>query len=77
MTHTVVYDGDCKVCTRLAGVLQRLDTRATFEVVPSQAPGVAARFPWIPPHAYRELYRELKALDRMSTPPPAPSPSSP
>jgi ribosome-associated protein len=27
-----------------------------------------------PPHAYRELYRELKALDRMTQPTPAPSP---
>ena len=51
---TVVYDGDCAVCTRLARVLQRLDTRATFDVVTSQAPGVQARFPWIPPEAYRE-----------------------
>lgn len=51
---TVVYDGDCAVCTRLAGVLQRLDTRGTFELLTSQAPGVRARFPWIPAEAYRE-----------------------
>ena len=51
---TVVYDGDCGVCTRLAHVLQRLDTRGTFEVLTSQAPGVHARFPSIPPDAYRE-----------------------
>ena len=52
--YAVVYDGDCTVCTRLARVLARWDTRATFDVVPSQAPGVAARFPWIPLRAYRE-----------------------
>jgi predicted DCC family thiol-disulfide oxidoreductase YuxK len=50
----VVYDGDCGVCTRLARGLRRLDTRGTFEVVTSQAPGVQARFPWIPPDAYRD-----------------------
>ena len=52
--YAVVYDGDCAVCTRLARVLQRLDTRQTFEVVTSQAPGVQARFPWIPGDAYRD-----------------------
>ena len=50
----VLYDGDCAVCTRLARVLKRLDTRGTFEVMTSQSPGVKARFPWIPPAAYRE-----------------------
>ena len=50
----VVYDGDCAVCSRLARALQRLDTRGAFEVITSQAPGVQARFPWIPPEAYRE-----------------------
>ena len=50
----VVYDGDCGVCARLARGLQRLDTRGTFEVVTSQAPGVQTRFPWIPPDAYRD-----------------------
>ena len=59
--YVVVYDGDCKVCTRLAGTLTRWDARATFEVVSSQAPGVQARFPWIPPGAYRE---SLQLVDR-------------
>lgn len=52
--YTVVYDGTCKVCTRLAGVLRRWDRGHEIEVVPSQAPGVMARFPWIPAHAYVE-----------------------
>jgi len=30
------------------------DGRHQIEVVPSQAPGVMARFPWIPPRAYAE-----------------------
>src|SRR5688572_23722179 len=51
--YTVVYDGTCKVCTRLATVLRKWD-RGQLEVVASQTPGVAARFPWIPPRAYAE-----------------------
>lgn len=61
---SVVYDGDCAVCTRLARVLQRLDTRGTFEVITSQAPGVQARFPWIPPDAYRESLQLVEEGDR-------------
>jgi predicted DCC family thiol-disulfide oxidoreductase YuxK len=50
----VVYDGTCRVCTRLAGVLRWWDRDAALEIVPSQTPGVTARFPWIPPRAYAE-----------------------
>lgn len=50
---TVVYDGTCKVCTRLANVLRKWE-RGNLEVVASQAPGVMARFPWIPARAYAE-----------------------
>lgn len=62
--YVVVYDGDCKVCTRLAGALSRWDTRATFDVVPSQAPGVQARFPWIPPRAYRDSLQLVGEAER-------------
>lgn len=51
---TVVYDGMCKVCTRLANALRLWDKRGMLEVVSSQATGVQARFPWIPERAYRE-----------------------
>lgn len=50
--YTVVYDGDCKVCGRLVKLLHKWDRRQEIETVPSQAPGVTARFPWIPPMAY-------------------------
>ncbi|HEX6598366.1 MAG TPA: DUF393 domain-containing protein [Gemmatimonadaceae bacterium] len=59
--YTVVYDGDCKVCTRLAGVLQKWDGGRMLEVVPSQQPGVTARFPWIPTHAYAEALQLIAA----------------
>jgi len=50
----VVYDGACKVCTRIVHVLQSWDREGMLEIVPSRAPGVRARFPWIPDRAYAE-----------------------
>jgi predicted DCC family thiol-disulfide oxidoreductase YuxK len=52
--YTCVYDGTCKVCTRLASVLRKWDRNHDLEVVSSQTPGVIARFPWIPARAYAE-----------------------
>jgi predicted DCC family thiol-disulfide oxidoreductase YuxK len=52
--YTVVFDGFCKVCNRLVKVLRRWDKQQVLEIVPSQGPGVQARFPWIPPKAYTE-----------------------
>ena len=52
--YTVVYDGHCKICGRLVRLLQRWDKGVLLELTPSQAPGVQARFPWIPPRAYLE-----------------------
>ena len=62
--YVVVYDGHCRICTRLAGVLERWDARARIDVVPSQAPGVPARFPWIPPRAYRESLQLVEPSGR-------------
>ena len=47
-------DGTCKVCGRLVKVLHAWDKNHILEVVPSQAPGVMARYPWIPPRAFAE-----------------------
>jgi predicted DCC family thiol-disulfide oxidoreductase YuxK len=53
--YTVVYDGTCKVCGRMVGVLRRWDAGSRrLELVPSQFPGIHARFPWIPARAYLE-----------------------
>ena len=52
--YTLVYDGNCKVCGRLVRLLRAWDRDETIEVVPSQQPGVMARFPWIPARAYVE-----------------------
>jgi predicted DCC family thiol-disulfide oxidoreductase YuxK len=59
--YTVIYDGDCKVCTRLSRALERWDRKRAFEIIPSQATGVHARFPWIPARAYAE---SIQVVDR-------------
>lgn len=59
--YTVVYDGHCKVCTRLARLVAEWDRRRKLEIIPSQSPGVHARFPWIPPRAYAE---SIQVVDR-------------
>lgn len=57
--YTVVWDGNCKVCTRLARLLRKWDRNEEMEIVPSQAPGVMARFPWIPPRAFSEALQMI------------------
>jgi predicted DCC family thiol-disulfide oxidoreductase YuxK len=52
--YTVVYDGHCRVCTRIAHLLQRWDRDGVLEVVPSQAEGVRERFPWIAAQSYAD-----------------------
>lgn len=52
--YTLVYDGLCRICNPLANLVRRWDRRRHIEVVPSQATGVMARFPWIPPHAFAQ-----------------------
>ena len=51
--YTLVYDGECDVCGRIVNVVRNWD-RGAIEIIPSQAPGVRARFPWITDTAYRE-----------------------
>ena len=57
----VVYDGNCKVCGRLVKMLRAWDRRGMLEIVPSQHPGVHARFPWIPARAYMESVQFVHA----------------
>jgi predicted DCC family thiol-disulfide oxidoreductase YuxK len=59
--YTVVFDGDCRICTRLSRVLRDWDAGRQLEVVSSQQPGVTARFPWIPPRAYAEALQLIAA----------------
>mgnify|MGYP002777077492 CR=1 FL=1 len=50
----VLYDGDCRMCTRLAGVLRRLDRHGRFEVVAGQSIALETRFPWLTRDALAE-----------------------
>ena len=52
--YTVVYDGHCNVCKKLVKVLRKWDRKHELEILPSQTPGLHARFPWIPARAYLE-----------------------
>lgn len=54
MRYTLVYDGDYRVCNRFVDALRGWDRRQEIEIVPSQAAGVMARFPWIPAAAFGE-----------------------
>lgn len=61
--YTVIYDGHCKVCGKMVKLLTRWDRNHELEIIPSQAPGVRARFPWIPPRAYLESVQVIRARD--------------
>lgn len=58
--HTIVYDGYCNVCKRLVVVLTKWDRRNELEILPSQTPGLHARFPWIPARAYLESVQVIE-----------------
>ena len=60
---TVVYDGHCGVCNRLVAGLKRWDRREELEILPSQTPGLGARFPWIPERAFADSMQVVRASD--------------
>ena len=50
--YTLVYDGECRVCASIVRVIARWDAGNDIELVPFQAPGIMARFPWIPAESF-------------------------
>ncbi|HEY7409761.1 MAG TPA: DUF393 domain-containing protein [Vicinamibacteria bacterium] len=60
-THTVVYDGHCRVCRRMVEALARWDRENALELVASQEPGVRERFPWIAPESYEDALQLVAA----------------
>ena len=48
----------------MINVLTNWDRNEKLEIVPSQAPGVRERFPWIPPRAYVESLQLIRTHDR-------------
>ena len=61
--YTVIYDGHCKVCGRMVELLAKWDRKRELQIVPSQAPGVRARFPWIPARSYAESVQVIRNRD--------------
>lgn len=61
--YTVIYDGDCKVCGRSVKLLTRWDRNHELEMIPSQTPGVQAKFPWITSRAYVDSIQVVRTLD--------------
>jgi predicted DCC family thiol-disulfide oxidoreductase YuxK len=61
--YTVIYDGDCKVCGKMVKALRKWDRNHALEIVPSQAPGVCERFPWISSRAYADSIQVVRATD--------------
>ncbi len=59
-SYTVVYDGFCNVCKRLVHMLTKWDGKNEMEILPSQTPGLHARFPWIPARAYLESVQVIE-----------------
>jgi predicted DCC family thiol-disulfide oxidoreductase YuxK len=52
--YTLIYDGDCDVCTRTIEQLRRWDVNEVVELLPSQDASVPQRFPQIPRADYDE-----------------------
>ena len=61
--YTVIYDGDCKVCSRSVIQLKKWDRNRDLEVISSQIPGVRERFSWISPRAYVDSIQVVRNLD--------------
>ena len=61
--YVVIYDGDCRVCKRSVAALEKWDAKREMEIIPSQSPGLAQRFPWITPRAFEESIQVIRSAD--------------
>ena len=61
--YTVVYDGNCGVCSRIVAGLEKWDRRGELEILPSQTPGLGARFSWIPERAVVDAMQVVRSRD--------------
>lgn len=51
--YTVLYDGECPLCTRAVSRLAAWDKDGRLELLAAQSPGVSSRFPWVSEEALR------------------------
>ena len=61
--YTVVYDGSCRVCGKIVRGLAKWDRNKQLEIIPSQTPGLDARFPWILANEYSQSLQLIRSLD--------------
>lgn len=61
--YTLVYDGECRLCTRSADLVATWDRRGIVEIVPFQRGGVRRRFPWIAESAFHEAMQLVGPAD--------------
>jgi predicted DCC family thiol-disulfide oxidoreductase YuxK len=61
--YAVIYDGQCQVCSRSVNLLAKWDKNHELEIMPSQAPGVRERFPWISAQAYGDSVQVIRVRD--------------
>ena len=61
--YTVVYDGSCRVCGKIVRGLAKWDRNKQLEIIPSQTPGLDARFPWILANEYSQSLQLIRTLD--------------
>ncbi len=59
-SHTLVYDGQCRLCQRAVATVRSLDPPGRIEIIASQVPGVRARFPAIPPTAFDDAMHLIR-----------------
>jgi predicted DCC family thiol-disulfide oxidoreductase YuxK len=59
---TVLFDGDCGICTYFAGLVNRVDRRDLFEVHPYQRFPEEALRPWR--ISYADCERKLQVISR-------------
>ena len=58
--YAIVYDGACRVCKGIVKRLEKWDRQGIFWIVPSQAAGVHARFPWIPSRSFAQSVQLIR-----------------
>jgi predicted DCC family thiol-disulfide oxidoreductase YuxK len=62
--YIVIYDGDCRICTRVVETLREWDRDRKLFIVSSQTPGVKQRFAWIPEKNFQESLQLIAADGR-------------
>jgi predicted DCC family thiol-disulfide oxidoreductase YuxK len=61
--YTVIYDGHCRICSRMVKWLAKWDGNHELEIIASQDRAVRERFPWIPTRSYVESVQVIRTRD--------------